>query len=78
MQHEYETLRVQQAQYRKNIAGLMRLVGARVDTCKGPRCGQKVYWITTKGGKSMPISVDGLPHWAACVDADKFKKGKRT
>jgi hypothetical protein len=42
--------------------------------CSGPRCKDRVYWVTTKTGKHMPVSEDGSPHWATCVDAPSFRR----
>jgi len=58
-----------------------------VKICDG--CPARIYWITTPKGKRMPIDVyagegcevptperpgRGVPHWATCPAADRFRK----
>lgn len=34
----------------------------RVGRCKG--CGQEIYWLQTRAGKSMPCDTDPVAYWA--------------
>lgn len=40
--------------------------------CKS--CGTQINWVKTESGKFMPLELSGVPHWANCPDAKKFKK----
>jgi len=42
--------------------------------CKGPTCGQSIFWLQLTNGRTMPMDADGVPHWATCPDAETFKK----
>ena len=57
----------------KRTERLLRWIGD-ADVCKG--CGAKIYWITTKNKKQMPIDPDGEPHHATCPKVDMFRKKK--
>ncbi len=43
--------------------------------CKG--CGAKIYWIKTDNLRKMPIDPDGIPHFATCPNAAKFRVNKK-
>ena len=36
-------------------------------------CDKLIYWIRTERGASMPVNVDGTPHWGTCPEADRFR-----
>ena len=44
---------------------------ARLYRCLG--WGKHIYWIKTERGASMPVDVDGTPHWGTCLEADRFR-----
>jgi len=63
--------------------------GALETHCRG--CGKPMYWATLESGKRMPVDCagdarcvpptretpgSGLPHWATCVVANRFRKRK--
>ena len=45
--------------------------GTKLCRCLG--CNKHIYWIKTERGASMPVDVDGMPHWATCPEADRFR-----
>ncbi len=46
--------------------------GTRLHRCLG--CDTHIYWLkTAKDGMSMPVNVDGTPHWGNCPEADRFR-----
>lgn len=54
--------------YREKIKKLLDLVGATTELpCQS--CGRRIRFITTKKGKFMPITVDGVSHFADCPNA---------
>ena len=40
---------------------------------RGLGCDKHIYWIKTERGASMPVEVDGTPHWGNCPEADRFR-----
>lgn len=70
-------LEAQQAQYRRNIEALYRLIGARKQECMGPNCKETIWWVKTKSGAAAPMTADGLNHFIDCVDREKFRRSKR-
>lgn len=57
---------------RSNIARLYDTIGAHSSDCRG--CGATIWWITTKNGKSAPMTADALNHHVDCPDADRFRR----
>jgi hypothetical protein len=37
-------------------------------------CGRKIWFLKTKAGKAMPVTDEGLSHFADCPDAEKYRK----
>lgn len=60
--------------------------GTREARCSAVECGQPIYWVPTRGGKRMPVSIGGpgceaptededglgISHFADCAAASKF------
>jgi hypothetical protein len=47
----------------------------RTETCKGPNCRKEIEFWWTPSGKRIPLDPGTMePHWATCVDADRFRK----
>ena len=42
--------------------------------CRG--CAAQVLWVTHRGGAKTPYDPDGMPHFATCPEAKRFKKEK--
>ncbi len=60
------------------------LIGSRVYTeksrmkCKGDNCGKLIAWAQNIEGLFHPFDFDtGHSHYETCVDAPKFRKGRR-
>ena len=51
---------------------------AELSPCKGPNCGQEVWWFkyTNRKGKLSTVcaDADGTPHHATCPDVGMFRK----
>ncbi len=58
----------------KNITGLMKAIG-NPGSCQG--CGSFIWWVKTKNDKNMPVTRDGLIHFANCPLGDQFSRGAR-
>jgi len=54
-----------------DVVRLLNVVGD-VGTCKG--CGETIWWVKTKAGKSAPYTEKALNHFADCPKADRFRK----
>lgn len=52
----------------------MLVIIGRPGICKG--CQANVYWVSTRRDALLPYTVDGLPHFADCPKASKFRKKK--
>jgi hypothetical protein len=49
----------------------------RTETCKGPNCRQEIEFWWTPGGKRIPLDPGTMePHFATCVDVDRFRREK--
>lgn len=57
--------------FRSRLKSLLELIGTH-GQCKG--CGAQIYWVTTKQGKSTPISNKGISHFADCPNSSDFKR----
>lgn len=65
--------------------------GTPMTACRSDACGAGCYWVDAPTGKRMLVSADppgclaptakedgiGVSHFTNCVDADKFRKGRR-
>lgn len=38
-----------------------------------PGCGQVIWWVKTRRGKSMPVNEDDTCHWETCPKAENFR-----
>jgi hypothetical protein len=47
--------------------------GTPAGNCRG--CGDRIYWIRTENGASMPVNRDGTSHFSTCPDAESFRSG---
>jgi hypothetical protein len=48
----------------------------RTTKCNGPTCGAHIQWWETPKHKRIPLDLGTYtPHWSACPDGDKFRKG---
>lgn len=57
-----------------NFSRLLAVIGDKA-TCKG--CGAEIYWVVNpKTSKRMPITANGLNHFADCPAAAQFRKDK--
>lgn len=56
----------------EEIETRIRKLGTEIVKCK--RCGQEIFFIRTKNGKSMPTILKLLSHFADCPSADEFRK----
>ena len=45
----------------KNITSLMKAIG-NPGSCQG--CREFIWWVKTKNGKNMPVTREGLVHFA--------------
>jgi hypothetical protein len=48
--------------------------GTPTSECRG--CGQKIAFVRTKAGGSMPVNLDGTAHWGNCTQASQFRRDK--
>lgn len=46
--------------------------GTPMATCRS--CHANVRWIVTDTGKRMPVDLDGISHFATCVNANQHRK----
>ena len=61
--------------YRLRIAGILDLLGIDPPTpCSS--CGKPIRFIATKRGGLMPITIDGIPHFADCPNANQHRRKK--
>ena len=44
--------------------------------CKCKKCGEPIYFMKSKNNVFMPITKDGINHFANCPHAKYFKKEK--
>ena len=40
------------------------------------KCARMLYFVTTKTGKRMPVTDDGISHFVDCPHADSFRRKK--
>lgn len=52
---------------------LLQMIG-NASNCKG--CSQMIFWVHSKAKNPMPLDPDGMPHFATCPKADRFRKQK--
>ena len=50
----------------------IKKLGLQTTQCKS--CGKEIMFLTTKNGKTMPVTMSLLSHFADCSQADKFRK----
>lgn len=62
------------AHYRKAIVALYRTLGFEESACSS--CKKTVWWARTKKGKAIPLTIDGVAHFADCPNADQHRKRK--
>ena len=58
----------------EEIEILIRKLGTEIVKCS--RCGQEIFFLKTKNGKSMPTTLKLISHFADCPNANEFKEGK--
>lgn len=56
----------------EEIEERLRKIGIEIVFCK--RCGKEMFWVKTKNGKSAPITLKLINHFADCPKADEFRK----
>lgn len=54
-----------------NIDKILKLCGEK-GICRG--CGEEIFWMRHRNGKSAPYTIKGLNHFADCPKAKDFKK----
>jgi len=54
-----------------NFEHLLKMIGDKGEY-KG--CGAEIYWLKSRKGKPMPITIKGINHFADCPKADNFRK----
>ena len=60
---------------RQRLARLLEGVTAIHEAGTCGSCRAPIVWVTTrKNGKRMPVTLDGLSHFADCVHADQHRK----
>lgn len=57
--------------YRSNIEKLAEHLGWDESSCKS--CKRRIWWTKNKNGKAVPISLDGLNHFADCPSANQHR-----
>ena len=53
----------------------MLVIAGTPGRCKG--CDATIYWLSTRRDAVLPYTSEGLPHFADCPQADKFRKKKK-
>ncbi len=61
-----------QAEYRRRIVALYRMIGANAALCRG--CQRTIYWVTSVAGKRVPYTEDGNNHFIDCPSANHFRR----
>jgi len=58
----------------RRIKKLLSLVGSQ-GKCKG--CGAEIWWVLhLANGTRAPYTAEGLNHFATCIKAKEFRRGK--
>ena len=58
-------------QLKTNIVRLLNMIG---DAGHCRACGRPIWWVLTKNGKKMPVTDEGISHFADCTKAGEFRK----
>lgn len=56
----------------KEMEGRIRMLGAEIVKCS--KCGKEMIWMKSKTGKSLPVCLNLISHFADCKFADDFRK----
>lgn len=54
------------------IKARLKKLGVEVVQCK--RCGKDMIWLRSKSGKSLPVTLELINHFADCPNAKEFRK----
>lgn len=57
---------------RTRIRSLLKLIAFETRDCRG--CGQQIWMVKLANGKTMPVSQDGVSHFADCPNAAEFRR----
>ena len=62
-------------EFEKIIEERLNKLGIEFAKCK--KCGKKIFFLPTKTGKQMPITLGLISHFADCPNAKEFRKTKK-
>ena len=55
-----------------------RLNKLSIEFAKCKECGKKIFFLPTKAGKQMPVTLGLISHFADCPSADKFRRNSKS
>lgn len=61
-------------EYRSYIRKMYGVLGLSPSTCKS--CGKGIWWATTKNGKKIPYTEDGICHFVDCPSANQHRRSR--
>jgi len=59
-------------EFEKIIRNRLEKIGIQFSFCK--KCGKEMLFLPTKKGKTMPVTLGLISHFADCEFANKFRK----
>lgn len=58
--------------FRVRIRALLKLIAFETRDCRA--CNQQIWMVKMANGKTMPVSQDGVSHFADCPNAAEFRR----